>query len=233
MEFIANEGKNIEIEVADNVYLRHAVQTRFITAQDNYIDVLKEYVLDIYQEGDLVSICEKIISLCQHRIVRREDIKVGRWAKFLSKFAAPANPQGIGVGVPIKMQYAINKKGLPRILAASIAGGFCKLIGIKGVFYKIAGQEVSGLDGFYDDVWEDYRDIGIEIPSDSNAVCNEIKSKLGISCMIVDANDLGQEIMGKSYDVELDDKILRQLIQDNPAGQEQQRTPIILIRKRA
>ena len=59
------------------------------------------------------------------------------------------------------------------------------------------GQEVSGLDGFYGDVWEEYENIGIEIPNSPNKVCNEIYEKLGISCMIVDANDFGQEILRK------------------------------------
>lgn len=50
--------------------------------------------------------------------------------------------------------------------------------------------------------------------------------------MIVDSNDFGQVILGKSDDIKLDDKILRQIIKDNPAGQGQQTTPIILIRKK-
>ena len=122
--------------------------------------------------------------------------------------------------------------GLPRVLFASIIGGLTKLIGIKGVFYKIVGQEVSGLDGFYDGAWQEYRDIGIEIPENSNLVCNEIKNKLGMSTMIVDSNDFGQVILGKSKDIELSDKVLREVIRDNPAGQGQQKTPIILIRKK-
>lgn len=232
MEFVANEGKQVEIKVDGNIYLRHAVQTRFITEKDYYIDIMYEYVMDIYQEGDIVSISEKVISLCQHRTIKREDIEIGFWAKFLSQFACKADTRGYGVGVPVKMQYAINKKGIVRILIASIAGGICKIFGMKGIFYRIAGQEISGLDGFYDGAFEEYRDIGIEIPYDSNGVCNEIKDKLGISCMIVDANDLGQEILGKSDDIKLKDRTLKQMIKDNPAGQGQQRTPLILIRKK-
>ena len=233
MEFVANEGKNVEIEVSGDIYLRHAIQTRFITVNDDYIDVLKEYVTVIYQEGDIISISEKIISICQNRTIKREDIRIGCLAKFLSKFACQASSKGYGVGVPIKMQYAINKIGIFRILFASIAGGLFKVFGIKGVFYRIAGPEISGLDGFYDGAWEEYRDIGIEIPYDSTAVCNEIKRKLGISCMIVDANDLGQEILGKSDDLNQEDKTLKRMVRDNPAGQGQQRTPLILIRKKS
>ncbi len=91
---------------------------------------------------------------------------------------------------------------------------------------------MSGLDGFYDGSWKEYKDVGIELPMDSKLVCNEIRNKLGISTMIVDSNDFGQVILGKSDDIELSDKTLRKIIRDNPAGQGQQRTPIILIRRK-
>lgn len=232
MEFISNKEREVEIKVGNDIYLRHAIKTRFITTDDNYLDVIKEYVSNIYQEGDIISISEKIISLCQNRIIKREDIKIGWWAKVLSKFACQKNRGGYGVGMTINMQYAIDKVGLFRVLLASVASGITKLFGIKGVFYKIVGREVSGLDGFYDGAWDEYRDIGIEIPKNSNAVCNEIREKLGISSMIVDANDFGQVILGKSKDIKLKDKILIQMIRDNPAGQGKQLTPLILIRKK-
>ncbi len=109
MEFVSNDGKKVEIKVDNNVYLRHTIKTRFITLNDNYIDVIREYVSGIYEDGDIISISEKIISICQNRVVRREDIKIGLCAKFLSKFACRKNRGGYGVGMAINMQYAINK----------------------------------------------------------------------------------------------------------------------------
>lgn len=50
--------------------------------------------------------------------------------------------------------------------------------------------------------------------------------------MIVDANDLGQEILGRSSDIELSEEELLGLIKDNPAGQGKELTPIILIREK-
>ena len=122
--------------------------------------------------------------------------------------------------------------GLPKVLWASLASASTKLIGKKGVFYKIVGQEVSGLDGFYNHVWEEYGDIGIKLPENPSRVCDEVKEKLGISLMIVDANDLGQEILGHSKDIKLKDEELKELIKDNPSGQGKELTPIILIRKK-
>lgn len=231
MEFIANEGKNVEITVNGTTYMRHAIKTHFVKQGEDYIEIFKKYVSPIYEEGDIVSSSEKIIALCQNRVVKREDLKIGFWAKFLSKFASTTSA-GIGVGETIKMQYAITKVGLPRVLWASIAGGVCKLFGKRGVFYEIVGQEVSGLDGFYDHVWKEYGDIGIENPENPSGVCDEIKEKLGMSCMIVDANDLGQELLGYSSDINLSEEELIALVSDNPCGQGKETTPIILIRKK-
>lgn len=231
MEFHANEGKKVEVEINGTTYLRHAIKTRFIQQGESYIEVFKEYVSPIYEEGDIISSSEKIIALCQNRIVKREDIKIGFWAKLLSRFASHPST-GVGVGETIKMQYAIDTVGLFKVLWASIASAITKLFGKKGVFYEIVGQEVSGLDGFYDHVWEEYGDIGIRLPENPTAVCEEIKKELGISCMIVDANDLGQEVLGYSSDITLSKEELKGLIRDNPTGQGKELTPLILIRKK-
>lgn len=231
MEFYMNEGKNVEIEVNGQTYLRHAIKTRFVKQGESYIDIFKEYVSPIYEEGDIISSSEKIIALCQNRIVKREDIKIGFWAKLLSKFASHPST-GVGVGETIKMQYAIDTVGLLKVLWASIASAITKLFGKKGVFYEIVGQEVSGLDGFYDHVWQEYGDIGIKLPENPTGVCNDIKEQLGITCMIVDANDLGQEILGYSDDISLSEEELKELIKDNPSGQGKELTPLILIRKK-
>ena len=50
--------------------------------------------------------------------------------------------------------------------------------------------------------------------------------------MIVDANDLGQEVLGYSSDIKLSCSELKELIKDNPAGQGKELTPIILIRRK-
>ena len=49
--------------------------------------------------------------------------------------------------------------------------------------------------------------------------------------MIVDANDFNVEILGKSNNLCYNDEELKQIIKDNPAGQSNQLTPIVLIRK--
>lgn len=230
MEFKALDGKNVEIDVNGVKYLRHAVQTHYIELGESYIDVIEKYVKPIYEEGDMISISEKIISLCQKRVVYKKDMKVSALAKFLSKFAMRSDA-GVGVDNPYKMQFAINLCGRFKVIWAAIAGGVCKLFGKKGVFYEIVGPEVSGLDGFYGHVFSDYSEFGIRIPENSTGVCNEIYEKLGIKAMIVDANDFNVEILGKSDSIECSDDELKKMVKDNPAGQDKTLTPIVLIRK--
>lgn len=231
MEFFANNKKNIEIEANGRIYLRHAIRTKYVKENDDIIEIFKEFVSPIYEEGDIVSCSEKIVSLCQGRVVHKKDIKLGFWAKFLSKFVNQT-PAGEAVGNPYKMQIAINICGLWKVLYAAGCAAIGKVFKKKGVFYKIVGQEVAGIDGFCNDAYDDYLEMGILNPKNPGKVCNEIKEKLGISVMIVDANDLGQEILGKSDDIELSVEELKGLIKDNPAGQANQQTPIILIREK-
>lgn len=230
MEFKALEGKNVEIEVNGERYLRNAIQTHYIQLGESYIDIVEKYVKPIYEEGDILSISEKIVSLCQKRVVYKKDMKVSGLAKFLSKFAMRSDA-GVGVDNPYKMQFAIDLCGPLKVIWAAIAGGVCKLFGKKGVFYEIVGPEISGLDGFYGNVFSEYAEFGIRIPENSTGVCNEIYEKLGIRTMIVDANDFNAEILGKSDVIEYSDEELSKMIKDNPAGQEKTLTPLVLIRK--
>lgn len=229
VEFYANPNKKVEIELGGKKYLRHAVKTHFVTPGESYIELFKNYVKPIYEEGDIVSVSEKVISMCQNRICYAKDIKIGFFARFLSKFVR-VTPAGEAVGNPYKMQLAINLAGLPRVIFAAICAGVGRLFKRKGIFYKIVDNGISGIDGFCRDAFDYYVDKGIFLPDDPCRVCDEIKAELGISCMVVDANDLGVEILGKSSDINLGFEELRALIKDNPAGQGGQQTPIILIR---
>lgn len=230
MELKANENKDLEIEVNGEKFNRYAIKTHYVQIGENYIDIMEKYVKPIYQEGDFISISEKIISLCQKRVIYKKDMKVSRLAKFLSKFAMSSDA-GIGVDSPYKMQVAIDLCGRLKVIFAAIAAGIGKLFRRKGVFYNIVGQEISGLDGFYGKVFPEYSEFGIRIPEIPGKVCDEIYEKLGIKAMIVDANDFNVEILGKSSSLEYDDETLAKIIKDNPAGQSKQLTPIILVRK--
>lgn len=229
MEFRANDGKNVEIQAMGRTWARHAIQTHFVTVGESYIDLMERYVKPVYQEGDILSMSEKVIAICQKRVVTEDELKPGFWAKLLSRFVHQTSA-GPGMGLPIKMQFAINVCGLPKILWAAFRAAIDKLRGVHGTFYRIAGLEVSGLDGFYGEDIPEYEHMGVRIPENPAGVCDEIYEKTGIVAMVVDANDLNVEMLGHCSQLKESDEELLDLIRDNPAGQDRQLTPFVLIR---
>ena len=227
-----NENKSLTIHTSFGDFDRGAIKTHFVEIGEDYCELVKKYVLPVYEEGDILSVAEKIISLCQKNIIYKKDMKLTWLARFLSKFASHS-PYGIGVDNPWKMQFAIDHCGKLKIIWASIAAGIGKLFGKHGVFYDIAGPEVAGLDGFYTASFQVYGDFCMMLPKDPEGVCRRIKEETGVTCMLVDANDFERDILGKSPDLALTDEQCAELIRDNPSGNSTQLTPFILIRKSA
>lgn len=217
---------------ADGVtYQRKAIQTHFVGRGEDYIGLIKRYVLPLYQEGDILFSSEKVAAMCQDDTVQMSDVKVGFWAKFLSKFAS-SNNHGIAMDEPYKLQLAIDLKGLPRILFAAVCSGIGKLFKKKGIFYQIAGQDVAGIDGFYKhSAFAEYRTMAVLNPKDPEGLCRRVYEETGVSIALVDANDLSQEILAVSPDLAgWDPEVLVEMMRDNPAGQSDELTPFILYR---
>jgi F420-0:gamma-glutamyl ligase-like protein len=212
----------------------HLIKTRFITTDDSLEHIIEKYVLSQNTgKSDIVVLCQKIVSITQGKIIYRKDVKLGFWAKFLSKFVKKTS-YGFSVGNPMKMQVAINLAGLPRILFASLCAMFGKILGIKGIFYKIAGHEISQIDGFYGQAFPEYNDMAMLGFSEKfgNNLCDKLKKKYFLSFAIADINDIGGNIIGTSSDIKDKTKLILGLLKSNPAGQSNQQTPIIILKLR-
>lgn len=222
-----------DIEVDGKTYERLAIQTHFVERGEDYLALMKRYVVPMYKENDVLSIGEKVMSMCQNNIVEKKDVKLGFWAKFLSRFAMSTSA-GVAMDEPYKLQLAIDIAGLPRILLASFCSAVTKLFGKHGVFYKIAGHGIDGIDGFYmRSSFDIYHDIAVLNPKNPEKIVKEIYDTYGIKSMIVDANDLSISIFAKCEELNaIDDKTLIGMIGDNPAGQSDELTPFILIKEK-
>ena len=219
------------VNLENKRYERYALQSHFIERGEDYIAVINKYVSPLYQPNDILMISEKVIAMCQDHTVEKDSVKLGFWAKFLSRFATKT-PSGIGMDEPYKLQLAINMKGLPLVLWATFCSAVGKLFKKRGIFYKILGQEVAGIDGFYThSAFKRYHNLAVLNPVAPEKVCEEIQRKLGISCMIVDANDIEAVILACSSNLkDFTTKQLSDMIADNPAGQDDECTPFVLIR---
>ncbi|MCM1496137.1 MAG: hypothetical protein NC089_10120 [Bacteroides sp.] len=217
--------------VDGHMYERYGIKTHFIEVGEDYIELMKRYVLPFIEEGDIVSTSEKVISMCQSNVVFMQDMKLSWLTKLLSRFGTKTE-SGIGITEPYKLQLMIDMKGMGRVLYAGAAGIFGKLMGRQGVFYEILGEEAAGIDGFYDhSAFEAYHTMATLNPREPNRVCNEVLEKCHIPLMIVDANDINVNILGKAKILnDISNETLAALIEDNPAGQDDECTPFIIIR---
>lgn len=225
-----NEGRKIEIEVDGKKIERYPIKTHFVKMGEDYIELVRKYALPYYREGDILSFSEKVISLCQGDVILKSDLKITWLARLLSGYAFK-NPAGPAMDNVYKMQAAIKIAGAFRIFIAAVLSAITKLFGIRGVFYKVAGRGVRNIDGFCVVAYDYYADKGVLAPSNPDGACQKIKDALGVDCMVVDANDIGVEILGTNKEIPYDRKTLARMIGDNPAGQEGEQTPIILIRQ--
>lgn len=210
---------------------RYGVHTHFVEEGESYIQLILDYVLPLYQPGDILSISEKVIAMCQENTVHMEDVQVGWLAGFLSRFGHRTK-SGIGVTEPHKLQLAINMRGGLKVFLAAVIGAVGKLFGKRGLFYKILGVEVAGIDGFYDhSAFQSYHQMATLTPKNPDRVCQRIEDKTGIPTMLVDANDIDVVILGTSLTLRcVAEDILIEYIKDNPAGQDDECTPFVLIR---
>ncbi|MFH1451027.1 MAG: coenzyme F420-0:L-glutamate ligase [bacterium] len=229
MELSINPGKNLTIEVEGEKYSRYALRTHFIEPGEKIEGIVEKYCLPVVQKGDVVVLGQKIISLAQGRVIKKEEVRLGFWAKFLSQFAHKT-PAGFSVGNPYKMQVAINLAGLPRIIFAAGCAAFLKIFGIRGIFYRLAGNQINQLDGFYGEAYPQYSQIGVLGPENCDDLCEKLKNKYGFSFIVADVNDLGGNILGTSNDLKSGKKLFKAILKDNPAGQTTEQTPIIIIR---
>lgn len=232
MEFYHNPGKSAVIELEEGRFARHAIRVPFVEAGTDYLELFRRYVLPVYQDGDLVAVSEKVAALCQGRVVRRADLRVGPLARLLAR-CVHQTEAGPGMGLPVKMQFAIEQCGRRTVLWAALRAGLDKLRGVRGTFYQLLGPEVRGLDGFYGRDIPEYADMGIRIPAEPDRLCDQVCEATGIRSFIVDANALGVELLGRAQMIAEPSELLTALVRDNPAGQERQLTPFILIRKMA
>ena len=211
-------------------YQRYAVQTHFVEVGEDKNALIERYIRPLYREGDMVAFGAKVMAMCEKTVRTKDQVKPGFWAKLLAPRASET-VAGIGVHDPYKLQLAIDMVGAPRVVFAAIASAVTKLFGIKGVFYKIVGKGVAGIDGFYyRSSFERYKSLALINPTNPEELCDEIKRKTGIPVVLMDANDIDQNQLGKCAGFPLTDDQIQDALKDNPSGQGGELTPLILIR---
>ncbi len=221
--------KKAEIKVKDKKYLRIPVKTHVITKGENIVEIVKKYALKSLKEGDIVFISEKAVAVTQGRAYPVKEIKPRPLAVFLSHYVTKT-PSGIGLGIPETMEMALRECGVVRIMIAAAVSFLTKLVGRKGDFYRVAGYKASSIDGPTPNTLPPYNTYVVLGPEKPDKVSKEISIGVKNPSIIVDLNDLGGKILGRS-DKTMDKNWLLSVLRDNPLGQSTEQTPIGIIRE--
>ena len=204
------------------------VKTKLLTERDSIEKVVEIFVKKFLQERDIVVIAESALAITQGRAIPEGNIRVGFVARFLWKHVAKV-PYGVGLRSPESMQCAINESGTLRILIAAFFSGLTKPLGIKGIFYRIAGKQVAMIDAAHTTPVEPFDKCVILGPIKPDAVAQRLKKRFGVEFAIMDINDIGGSwAIGNSVGIPV--KKLEEIMKINPLGQGKEMTPICIVR---
>jgi hypothetical protein len=224
-----NNGKKTLIDTPQGPYARFPIQTHTITDKDDMGDIVTRYAAPYLAEGDMLFVSERIVAISQGRAFPIKDIRPSPLAKLLVRFVHKS-PYGIGLGSPWTMELAIREAGAARILLGTIASALTKPLGIRGVFYRVVGNNINAIDGPCSYTLPPYNDYAKLGPAEPDAVASRLASTLRVPVVIIDANDLGVTVLGRSSR-EISKEFCATVFKDNPLGQSSERTPLCIVRK--
>lgn len=228
-ELKPNQNKKLEITTKDyGTYARFPVKTHVVVKGDSLTEIMDKYVKPYLSDGDMIFISEKIVAISQGRAFDIDEIQPSKLANFLCKFVYKS-PYGIGLGSPWTMELALRDVGAPKILFAAACSALTKPFGVRGVFYKIVGTKARAIDGPCDCTLPPYNHYAKLAPLHPEKVAQELSDYTGCEVAVMDANDLGREVLGVSKNITVD--MCKQIFDDNPLGQSSEQTPIAIVRK--
>jgi tetratricopeptide (TPR) repeat protein len=204
---------------------RIPVRTRMITARTGVLEVVDEATAEIRRDDDVVALAESAAAAGQGRLVPLELIKPGPLAGLLSRFVGRIGPLHSAEG----MQGAIMEAGRPRIVAGTVAAIVTKPFGRRGWFYRVAGQPTALIDDVAAALPPNDHHL-VFGPRDPDGLAAELAARLRCGAAIVDANHLsGAWVVAASGGV--DRRWLEAALNDNPAGNQDERTPVVIVRR--
>ena len=205
-------------------YKAIAVKTDLLGSFDNPIETVMDYCKNVTREKDILTIGETPLAIMQGRYVAPQNLEYNIFSKILCYFFHPTSSLATACG----MQLLIDKIGVTRITFSLILGFLFKCIGIKGVFYRLTGFESSLIDDISGTVVPYDKSI-VMGPINTKLFCSKLSKQLEVEVAVVDVNDLGGVKILASSNNSINN-ILKEILKVNPAGNSDEKTPIVLIR---
>lgn len=204
---------------------RIPIRTPLITLRTELADLLDHATAQLRQPGDVLALAESAIAAAQGRILPLELVRPGWVARSLSRFVGEVGP----LHSPEGMQGAIMESGRVRVVAGAVAGGLGRRLGRRGWFYRVAGPRTAMIDDVAACLPPHDHHL-IFGPIEADGLTRELAGVLGCEVAIVDANHrTGAWVLAGSRGV--DRRWLAGALADNPAGNEDEQTPVVIVRR--
>ena len=200
------------------------LKTHLLGPLDDSIEVLRHYAGELLQKGDILTIGETPVAVIQGRYAHPSTISPGWLARLLCRVFHPTSSLATACG----LQTLIDQVGPTRVLLAWLVGSLLKPLGQRGWFYRLAGEQARLIDDITGTT-PPYDQTIVLGPQDPERLCDEAAAALGVSVAIVDVNDLGRvKVLASSRGC--DEELLHRALKPNPAGNANERTPLVLVR---
>ncbi len=206
-----------------NTFVAIPVRTRLIGAGEDVAAVVADAVRGIARATDVIAVSETAVAIAQNRMIAAETIRPGRLAYALSRRAGALAT----INQPESMQLVIDDVGAWHVVYATIAHVIGRLVGRRGVFYRVLGEAIAAIDGYTGTLPPFERTIVLG-PEDPDRAAREIASRAGAHAVVVDANDLGiAKVLGASSGVRC--APVESALRANPHGNGDEQTPIVVL----
>ena len=200
------------------------IRTHLLGTLDDPAEVLRHYAGAVLQPGDVLTIGETPLAVMQGRYNHPANLQPSSLARLLCRVFHPTSSLATACG----LQTLIDNVGPARVLCAWLLGTALKLVGSKGWFYRLAGEQARLIDDVTGTT-PPYDQTIVLGPADSAAVCQQLAAELGVAVAVVDVNDLGRvKVLASSPGC--DEELLMRALKPNPAGNANERTPLVLVR---
>jgi len=203
------------------------VRTRLVRMGDDLIGIVADAVRGIARPGDVLAISETAVAIAQGEFVPAEYVRPSKLAYALSRRAGALAT----VNQPESLQLVIDQVGSRKVLFAAIMHVIGRLRGRRGVFYEVMGDAITAIDG-YTGTLPPYERAIVFAPREPDVFAQSVFERTGVACVVVDANDLEKaKVLGASNDV--DRANVERALLDNPHGNGDEQTPIVVLKWRA
>ena len=173
---------------------------------------------------DILTIGESPLAVMQGRYIDYRNVSPNIISRLICKAFHPTSSLATASG----MQTLINISGPTRVIVSWLIGGILKLFGIRGMFYRLAGEQARLIDDITGTTPPYDKSIVLG-PKDTQAFCIKAARKLNVNVAVVDVNDLGRVKILSTNNIN-NIEIIKRALTSNPAGNANQQTPIVLIR---